>query len=72
MASPPFAYLDEALSAICRETRLQLYAALKDTKITYVSTSGDLELLPFHDQVLEFLADGQWSFHPVDRWDPKK
>jgi putative ATP-binding cassette transporter len=61
LASPRFAFLDDAVSALDPENRRQIYTVLSQTPITYISISNDPLLLPFHDRVLELGADGAWS-----------
>jgi putative ATP-binding cassette transporter len=61
LAEPPFAFLDEAVSALPAERVRNLYGLLAQTATTYISTAGGTELLAYHDQLLQLHGDGTWT-----------
>lgn len=66
IAKPHFAFLDEAISALVPEVRQKIYQALHESSITYISTTNDPELIPFHDQILELKKDGLWNLRSLN------
>jgi putative ATP-binding cassette transporter len=65
IAKPQFAFLDEAISTLVPEVRQIIYKALHKSSITYISTTNDPALLPFHDQILELKRDGLWTVRSI-------
>jgi putative ATP-binding cassette transporter len=65
IAQPPFALLDDALSALDARTRRHLYHVLAKTPITYASAGEAPALADFHDELLELKEDGSWECRPI-------
>jgi putative ATP-binding cassette transporter len=61
LASPRFAFLDEATKSIDGEDTRRLYDTLAVSPITYITVAGDARLREYHDHVLEFGGDGSWT-----------
>lgn len=61
LAEPPFAFLDEAVSALPAERVRRLYELLAQTTTTYISTAGGTQLQEYHDQHLQLHGDGTWT-----------
>ncbi len=61
LASPRFAFLDEAASALDAGRTRRLYEALARSGITYVSTGSDPGLMKYHDLLLKVHGDGTWA-----------
>jgi putative ATP-binding cassette transporter len=64
LAEPRFAFLDEAASALDPSRAQAIYRALARTPITYVSVANDLNLLEYHDELLELALGGAWRLAP--------
>ena len=64
LAEPRFAFLDEATSALDPSRAQAIYRALERTPITYVSVANDLNLIEFHDELLELSLSGSWRLAP--------
>ena len=64
LAEPRFAFLDEATSALDPSRAQAIYRALARTPITYVSVANDLNLIEFHDELLELSLNGSWRVAP--------
>ena len=64
LAEPRFAFLDEATSALDPSRAQAIYRALERTNITYVSVANDLNLIEFHDELLELSLNGSWRLAP--------
>jgi putative ATP-binding cassette transporter len=64
LAEPRFAFLDEATSALNPSRAQAIYRALERTPITYVSVANDLNLIEFHDELLELSLSGSWRLAP--------
>jgi putative ATP-binding cassette transporter len=63
LANPRFAFLDEPTGAMKPATAHQLYEALAETPISYISVGGP-ELRRYHDLVVEIGPDGEWRSTP--------
>ena len=57
---PQYVFLDEATSALDRTNQERLYRLLCAMKITFVSVSHSLEIVDYHDQILELTGDAHW------------
>jgi putative ATP-binding cassette transporter len=64
LAEPRFAFLDEAASALDPSRAQAIYRALARTPISYVSVANDLNLIEFHDELLELSPSGTWRLAP--------
>jgi putative ATP-binding cassette transporter len=64
LAQPRFAFLDEATSALDPSRAQAIYRALARTPISYVSVANDLNLIEFHDELLELSLSGTWRLAP--------
>ncbi len=64
LAEPRFAFLDEAASALDPSRAQAIYRALARKPITYISVANDLNLLEFHDELLELSLSGSWRLAP--------
>ncbi len=60
LANPPFAFLDEPASALDEDRARQLYEALHDSSISYISVGSDPRLREYHDRVIELGTNGAW------------
>jgi putative ATP-binding cassette transporter len=67
LGNPPFALLDEALSALKPQRCEQLYQTLSHTAISYITVGDHAPLREYHDMVLELHPDGQWNLEPAHR-----
>jgi putative ATP-binding cassette transporter len=67
VANPPFALLEEAVSALDPRRCKQLYQILFRTSISYISVEDHVSLREYHDLVLDLHADGQWNVEPAQR-----
>jgi putative ATP-binding cassette transporter len=67
LANPPFALLDEAVSALNPQRCKQLYQILFRTSISYISVADHVSIREYHDMVLELHQDGQWNVEPAQR-----
>jgi putative ATP-binding cassette transporter len=65
LASPPFAFLDEAPSVLEQARKKDFYRTLAATPITYISTGNDPALLEYHDTLLELYPNGSWRATPL-------
>jgi putative ATP-binding cassette transporter len=65
LATPDFAFLDEALSAVPAERTRCLYERLSQTTTTYISVASEEELREFHDRFLHLHGDGTWTATPA-------
>eukprot|EP00921_Rhytidocystis_pertsovi_P020816 GHVQ01033178.1.p1 GENE.GHVQ01033178.1~~GHVQ01033178.1.p1 ORF type:complete len:1377 (-),score=264.45 GHVQ01033178.1:1056-5186(-) len=59
---PKFAILDEATSAVSVDIEGKLYASCKDRGITLITISHRLNLLKYHNRVLQLDGKGGWRF----------
>jgi putative ATP-binding cassette transporter len=67
VGNPPFALLDQAVSALDPQRAKQLYQVLAKTTISYISVCDCTLLQEYHDTVLELQNDGQWKTRPAQR-----
>jgi putative ATP-binding cassette transporter len=67
LVNPPFAFLDQAVSALEPQRGRQLYQLLSRTDITYISVGDHGQFQEYHDIVLELQNDGQWRTRPAQR-----
>jgi putative ATP-binding cassette transporter len=65
LASPAFAFIDQAVSALGPERGRELYELLAGTPITYVSVGDHVHIEEYHDLLLELHEDGSWSTCPT-------
>jgi putative ATP-binding cassette transporter len=65
LQAPPFAFLDQPLSALSPERVKQLYQALARTAITYLSVGDHVQTQEYHDALLDLHEDGSWEVRPV-------
>ena len=68
IAQPKFAFLDRSTNALSTSRARHVYELLSFTPITYVSI-GEPILRDYHDNVMELLEDGKWSFGPTKNRD---
>lgn len=64
LATPRFAFLDEATSGLDPARAAQVYDVLLRSSITYITVASDPCLADQHDLVLEVFADGAWELTP--------
>jgi putative ATP-binding cassette transporter len=64
LVNPPFALLDEAVSALDPQRTKQLYQILARTSISYISVGDSALLREYHHMVLELQNDGRWELTP--------
>lgn len=64
LENPPFALLDQAVSALDPHRGQQLYQVLSKTSISYISVGDHTHLQRYHDTVLELHHDGEWQLRP--------
>jgi putative ATP-binding cassette transporter len=57
---PRYVVLDEATAALDRTNQERLYRVLCAMKITFVSVSHSMEIVDYHDQILELTGDAHW------------
>ena len=65
MAEPKYAVLDRATSALSLSRVKHVYTILSATPITYLTVGDHPVLRNYHDNALELLDDGEWSFGPA-------
>jgi putative ATP-binding cassette transporter len=65
IAQPRFAFLDRATNALSSARARHVYELLSHTSITYISVGDSVHLRDFHDNVMELLENGQWTFGPA-------
>jgi vitamin B12/bleomycin/antimicrobial peptide transport system ATP-binding/permease protein len=68
LANPPFALLDQAVSALDLLRAKHLYHVLSRTSISYISVGEHSQLQEYHDMVLELENNGHWKLrtaHPA-------
>jgi vitamin B12/bleomycin/antimicrobial peptide transport system ATP-binding/permease protein len=57
---PQYVFLDEATAALDHANQQRLYRLLCAMKITFVSVSHSMEIIDYHDQILELTGDARW------------
>ena len=62
---PKYAILDECTSAVSIDVEGHLYSYMKDTGITLITVSHRETLWKYHDYVLKFTGDRQYTFGPM-------
>ena len=72
LAKPQYVILDEATSALDTENEASLYQQLQDSGATLISVSHRLNIVKYHDHVLELNADGSWRVTPANDFNPEK
>ena len=72
LARPRFAFLDEPASGLDENRTHRLYGTLARTSISYVTASSWPGLRPYHDQVIELGANGDWAFDAISTARPKR
>jgi vitamin B12/bleomycin/antimicrobial peptide transport system ATP-binding/permease protein len=65
IAQPKFAFLDRATNALSTSRARHVYELLSYTEITYISIGDQAYLRDFHDNVMELLDDGKWTYGPA-------
>jgi putative ATP-binding cassette transporter len=65
LSKPKFVFLDEATSAVDRETEAALYDMLKAAGVTYVSVGHRETILRHHDWALQLFPGGGWKLSPI-------
>jgi putative ATP-binding cassette transporter len=67
LATPDFAFLDHATSALGERDRENAYQRLSRTSITYISV-GDQHpvLMKYHDTLLELQENGEWKTGSIE------
>lgn len=68
---PGYAFFDEATSALDAASETLLYEQIVAAKIDVVSVRTRVELLEFHDVLLELLGNGRWWLSKCDASGPK-
>jgi putative ATP-binding cassette transporter len=67
LVNPPFALLDQPVSALDPQRIQHFYQVLARTSISYI-TVGDQRLLQeYHDTVLDLQIEGKWTIRPAER-----
>jgi putative ATP-binding cassette transporter len=67
LVNPPFALLDQAVSALEAQQGRQIYQLLSRTTISYISVGDPAQLQEYHDIALELQLDGQWKTRLTQR-----
>lgn len=62
---PKYAILDECTSAVSMDVEGHLYQNMKDQNITLITVSHRDTLWKFHDYLLKFKGDRDFSFGPM-------
>ena len=62
---PHYAILDEATSALDVENEQLVYNLLKASQVNYISVAHRPTVIPYHQQILKLLGQGQWQIQPV-------
>jgi putative ATP-binding cassette transporter len=62
LARPRFAFLEETTEALGPEQVEQVYQALSEASITYLTIGENHHLRSYHNGVLELFDDGQWNY----------
>ena len=65
IAQPRFAFLDRATNALSTSRARHVYELLSYTEITYISIGDQAYLRDFHDNAMELLDDGKWTYGPA-------
>ena len=65
IAEPRFAFLDRATNALSTSRARHVYDLISRTSITYISVGDQAYLRDFHDNVLDLLEDGKWTYGPA-------
>ena len=63
-----FVVLDESTSALDAANQDKLYSLLRSTGSTFISVAHRPSVVPYHDNVLELLGDGDWHVLPVEQY----
>ena len=72
LAKPQYVILDEATSALDTENEASLYQQLQASGATLISVSHRLNIVKYHEHVLELNADGSWRVTPANDFNPEK
>jgi ATP-binding cassette subfamily D (ALD) protein 3 len=62
---PNYAILDECTSAVSMDVEGHLYSYMKSVGITLITVSHRETLWKYHDYLLKFYGDKQYSFGPM-------
>ena len=62
---PLYAILDECTSAVSIDVEGHLYSYMKNTGITLITVSHRETLWKYHDHLLKFTGDRQYTFGPM-------
>ena len=65
LASPRFALLDDATSALDVDRAESLYRLLSWSQVSYISLAERPCLLTYHDAILELQGEGAWDLRPI-------
>jgi ATP-binding cassette subfamily D (ALD) protein 3 len=64
--APQYAILDECTSAVSVDVEGKMYSKAKELNITLITVSHRKTLWKYHDYILRFIGDGEFSFEKLE------